>query len=248
MEEREKRKPKKQKVQKRNKNPITYQNKDVSCKLLAEYLVGRDFSAYGIQLPKIKDVRPTNLPAVEVNELKIDNLFLLEDDSYVLIDYESRYTEANKQKYLGYLARLAKKLYNQYRKYVPIRLVIIYTSDVSKGQTKSLLEMGAVRLELTEVFLVDFNEEEIIHRIEEKLCREEDLGETDLMQLVIYPLMFPGKEAKQDAIRQVITISGKIADTTKQKFILKMLLAFTDKFIGEEDARKIKEGAPVRRL
>lgn len=119
--------------------------------------------------------------------------------------------------------------------------MIIYTSDVSKGQTRSLLEMGALRLELTEVFLVDFNGEEIRHRIEEKLCKEEDLGENDLMQLVIYPLMFPGKAAKQDAIRQVITISGKIADTMKQKFILKMLLAFTDKFIGEEDARKIKE-------
>ena len=44
----------------------------------------------------------------------MDNLFMLEDDSFAIVDYESEYSEENKGKYLGYVARLAKRLYNEY--------------------------------------------------------------------------------------------------------------------------------------
>ncbi|MDE7039267.1 MAG: hypothetical protein K2O98_15340 [Lachnospiraceae bacterium] len=40
-------------------------------------------------MPKIKQILPTNLPQIQVNEMRIDNLFLLEDDSIAIIDYES---------------------------------------------------------------------------------------------------------------------------------------------------------------
>ncbi len=51
--------------------------------------MNKSLAVYGVNLPKIKAVMPTNLPAIEANELRIDNLFRLEDDSLALIDYES---------------------------------------------------------------------------------------------------------------------------------------------------------------
>ena len=59
---------------------IAYQNKDITSKVLAENFKGKSLRVYGINVPKIVQVLPTNLPQIEANELKIDNLFLLEDD------------------------------------------------------------------------------------------------------------------------------------------------------------------------
>lgn len=56
---------------------IAYQNKDIEFKLLSETYKNKSFEAYGLNLPRIKAVLPTNLPAVSVNEKRMDNLFLL---------------------------------------------------------------------------------------------------------------------------------------------------------------------------
>jgi hypothetical protein len=36
--------------------------------------MGKSFSVYGLDIPKIIQVLPTNLPEIEANELRIDNL------------------------------------------------------------------------------------------------------------------------------------------------------------------------------
>ena len=70
---------------------IAYQNKDIALKYFGDALKNKKLTVYGLPHIKIKDSRPTNLPAIEANELRIDNLFILEDDSYALIDYESTF-------------------------------------------------------------------------------------------------------------------------------------------------------------
>ena len=85
----------------KKRQPITYQNKDAVSKLFAEKMRNRSFSAYGLMLPEIIEVLPTNLPVVEANEMRIDNLFRLKDNSMVIVDYESEYRHSNKIKYLN---------------------------------------------------------------------------------------------------------------------------------------------------
>jgi hypothetical protein len=77
-------------------NGITYSNKDVLFKVLCETYKEKSFSAYGLNLPKIKEVLPTNLPKISAGEKQIDNLLLLEDGTYVIVDYESAYKPVNK--------------------------------------------------------------------------------------------------------------------------------------------------------
>ncbi len=43
---------------------ISYQNKDITSKFLAEHLKGKTFRVYGLDLPEITDVKPTNLPKI----------------------------------------------------------------------------------------------------------------------------------------------------------------------------------------
>mgnify|MGYP001080609458 FL=1 len=51
---------------------ITYQNKDVLSKILAENLKEKSLKVYGLDLPKITQVLPTNLPVVQANEINED--------------------------------------------------------------------------------------------------------------------------------------------------------------------------------
>ena len=88
---------------------IAYQNKDITSKVLAEHFKGKTFKVFGLDFPQIERVLPTNLPAVKANELRLDNLFELADRTVALVDYESDYEEADKVKYLNYLARIADR-------------------------------------------------------------------------------------------------------------------------------------------
>lgn len=66
---------------------IAYQNKDIASKVTGEALVGRSLAPFGRPDLKIVGLLPTNLPAIESNELRLDNLFLLEGGALALIDY-----------------------------------------------------------------------------------------------------------------------------------------------------------------
>jgi hypothetical protein len=72
-----------------NTSSIAYQNKDIASKVFAENFKGKSLKVYGLDVPKVVQVLPTNLPEITANELRIDNLFLLEDGTLAIIDYES---------------------------------------------------------------------------------------------------------------------------------------------------------------
>lgn len=63
---------------------IAYQNKDIASKLFAEQFRSEYLDIYHLDLPKVKSILPTNLPEISANELRIDNLFLLEDGSILV--------------------------------------------------------------------------------------------------------------------------------------------------------------------
>lgn len=89
---------------------IAYQNKDIMSKTFSEQMSNKSLEVYGIKVPRIIGVLKTNLPQVEANELRIDDLFLLEDESIAIIDYESDYKVRDKIKYLNYITRVLAKL------------------------------------------------------------------------------------------------------------------------------------------
>ena len=227
---------------------IAYQNKDITAKILAEEFKGKSFEVYGVDIPKIISVEPTNLPAIEANELRMDNLFYLEDDSYLLVDYESEYNEENKIKYLNYIVRVSKRLYNELGKFPNIRMLVIYTADVKKGSTDPAMNLGSIRLVITEAFLSELDHEEIWDRISSKVFNKKELASEEVMELIVYPLTFLSKKDKQDAIADVITLTKQIAESNRKSFIFKCLLTFTDKVIRDEDAEAIKEALMMTKV
>ncbi len=228
-------------MRKKKKDPaIAYQNKDIVSKVMAEEFKGKTFAVYGIDIPPVKRAGPTNLPEITANELRMDNLFELVDGSYAIVDYESSYSEKNKNKYIGYIARIAQRIYNESGRFPTINLIIIYTADVKRGTTNPVLDMGCMKLRMTEAFLSEMNSREIYDRIKAKLDNGIALADEDLMQLIIYPLTFEGNEAKRTAIDEAIELVERIQDQKSSVFVYKCILVFTDKVISEETAQKIR--------
>jgi hypothetical protein len=187
---------------------IAYQNKDIESKILSEYYKEKSFHVYGLDLPKIKEVLPTNLPRVTADEKRLDNLFRLEDDSLAIIDYESEDKLSNRVKYINYIARVTEKYYEDGKKIVNLRMIVIYTGDVEKA--KSILETDCFTLRMEQVFLTKLNGEELYVSIKKKVEQGEQLTDEELMQLIILPLTEKGAEKKQERIEQVVELAKQV--------------------------------------
>ena len=232
------------KKQRRTKEPtgITEQNKDVVSKCFGETMKNRSLSVYGIDIPRIVDVRPTNLPAIETNEKRMDNFFLLEDGSYALLDYESSYRIRNKVKYAGYVLRLLRRLQNDGVNIADlnIRIIVLYTADVTRQQTKDTLNVGDVVICTTEAFLMEIQSEEVKARIQQKIKKNQPLDEKDLMELIILPLTYKGKKKQQKETREAVNLAKEIKDEAVQKMALAGILSFSDKIIDIKLANEIR--------
>ena len=223
-----------------DRKSIAYQNKDIMSKYFSDEFKGKSFEAYGINLPPIVDSLPTELAAVEANELRLDRLFKLQDGSYMIVDYESDYNEAKKSKYLSYIARLAKTLYNKLKFYPNMRVLIIYTADVTRKQTKPYLNLGDFTMLVEEAFLSEIDSDEIWRNVSEQVANSEIISDVNLMQLIIYPLTFKERVDKKRAIRQMIDLANGIRDERQKVFALKGLLVFCDKIIPKKDSEEIR--------
>ncbi len=223
------------------KKEVAYQNKDICSKIFAEKLAGKSFQVYGVDLPKIKQVLPTNLPAIQANELRMDNLFLLEDDTFLLVDYESAYKDENKLKYLEYILRVLKIYQTKYGLNMKIRLLVIYTTDVSRENVSSILDVYSLKMELSQAFLSELNSETIKETITEKIKQKKTLTETELMQAIILPLTYKGETKKKESIKELFELMKEIKEEETQLFLLSGILVFTDKVIDKETAKQIKE-------
>ncbi|MGN0941118.1 MAG: hypothetical protein ACI4OA_05395 [Selenomonadaceae bacterium] len=220
---------------------IAYQNKDIFSKWMGETLKGKSFEAYGLDLPKIVRVEPTNLPTVEAYELRIDNLFMLEDGSWAIVDYESCYTKEDKVKYANYLVGVMKRCLIENGEFPRLRMIVIYTADIERGMTDDDVNMDSLGLHIYTSFLSELSGDEIYNTIDYKLKTGEPLSDKDCMQLMIFPLTYKARKMKQEAITKAIDLADRLQDDKMLTMILSGLLVFCDKVIDDESSMKIKE-------
>ena len=219
---------------------IAWQNKDISSKYLAEIFGQEFFDIFNLRLPAFVSLERTELPAIEVSDMMMDNLMCLADGSLAIVDYESKYSEENKVKYFGYIARLIKREYNKKHKIPRIHVIIIYTADVAEGRTDPVLDMGDSRLELTEVFLTGWDSKAILESAEKKILSGGKLSHQEQLKLMICPLSAKGRENKVQIIGRCIKILDTIPDDITRKKISAGLISFCNKIISKSDFVKLR--------
>lgn len=216
---------------------IVYQNKDILFKILGQTYKEKSFAAYGIDLPRIRALLPTDLPKISANEKSIDNLFLLEDGTYAIVDYESVYKRISKIKYLNYIARVMEKYYKEDENF-NLRLIVIYTGDVDHAEPD--LKTACFTLHTEQAFLAHIDGKVALHEIQEKLHSGVSLDNDDLMKLVILPLTVPGTEGKQKMLETVVELAEKLQDEEQRIFILSGVVVASDKFIEKEYMEQVR--------
>ena len=224
---------------------IVYQNKDILFKILGQTYKEKSFAAYGIDLPKIRELLPTDLPKIAANEKSIDNLFLPEDGTYAIVDYESVYKKANKIKYLNYIARVMEKYFKEDETF-NLRLIVIYTSDVQSAEPT--LETDCFTLRTEQAFLSHIDGEAAFDEIQGKLQSGIPLADDDLMRLVILPLTVPGSEGKQEMLEKVVDLAEQITDEEQRIFTLSGVIVASDKFINREYLDQIRRRISMTQL
>ena len=220
---------------------IAYQNKDIASKLTGEILVGKNLAVFGLPHLSITGILPTNLPVIESNELRIDNLFQLADGSLAIMDYESSFDRENFIKYLNYIARVLKRYAGQNRlnEVWKIKMLVLYTADVERAE--EVYDLGGLTLEVESAYLVRQDTEGIYKRLDEKLLAGERLGEEELMQLMILPLTVKGRQNKQVMIERSVELARRIPERDRTIRALAGILTFSDKVIDEAYKNRIKE-------
>lgn len=138
---------------------IVYQNKDILFKILGQTYKEKSFSAYGLDIPPIRELLPTNLPKISANEKSVDNLFLLEDGTYAIVDYESEFKKQNKVKYLNYIVRVMEKYYGKEK--------IEYGNQKTREIALKMLRRNIDIVDIMEV--TGLTEEELLRLADENL-------------------------------------------------------------------------------
>ncbi|MDD3338298.1 MAG: hypothetical protein PHS82_05500 [Lachnospiraceae bacterium] len=219
--------------------PIAHQNKDIASKTFTEMFPREAMEVYGVHLPAIVRIIPTNLPAVLANELRIDNIFELADGSFAILDYESSYKETNKIKYLEYIVRILRRY--KKRGIMKLRMIVLYTADVTEEETNATLDIGALQVSIEQAFLSKLDSEEIRQRLTAKIKGKEKLTNKELMEFVILPLTYRGKEKKKEVIEELFSVAKDIDNEKTQIFVLSGIMVFADKVIDKGIACQMKE-------
>lgn len=220
---------------------IAYQNKDITSKLMAETLKGKSLAAFGLPELKIVDILPTNLPVIESNELRLDNLFLLSDGSLAIIDYESSFSRENFVKYLNYIARVIRRfaVRRELKDLKQLKMVVIYTADVERAEER--YDLGGLILIVESAYLIHLDGSQIYDRLKHKIDAGEKLAEEELMELMILPLTVKGKKRKQETIEKAVNLGKRLPDREGQLKVIAGILTFTDKVIDRAYAKKLEE-------
>lgn len=220
---------------------ITYHNQDITMKLVAEMLKGKSFEPFGLPDIRIREVLPTNLPAIEANELRMDHLFLLEDESLAIVDYESTYSKKDVLKYINYIARILKKYFREHHGKLPqIHLVVIYSADIEKIST-AVFDFGCIRLVIEAAFMKRLETDKIYRKIIEKTRRGEALDDAEMLELIVLPLTVKGERQQQEMAAKAIELAKILPDEKQSLSALSGILTFSDKILDQEFAKKIKE-------
>ena len=165
---------------------ITHNNKDVMFKVLSRNYENKSLAVYGLNLPRIKQLLPANYPAVTATEIYADNLFLLEDGSLLILEYESSPIQEDFFKYGKYVIYTLERLRKDSINVKMVIIAVIYTGNIKSSAPA--LDVGALRIQVEQVFLSRFDTDTMYADLKSKIASGEELADDDAMKLIMRTL------------------------------------------------------------
>ena len=186
--------------------------------------------------------------------MRADNVLLLADHSIAIVDYESDYSEDDKQKYVHYVNRVVRRYRREWKERegaetrLTVRMIVIYTADITRRQVETVFDVGCLRLKTEAAFLSELDSAEIRERLNRKILSGEGLTEEEKMQFVILPMSYKGDAAKQEAIRENLDLAEQMTDETERMFLLTGMVVMTNKVIEQDELERVRRMIGMTRL
>ena len=221
------------------KTGIAHTNKDILFRVLSENYQDKSFAAYGLEdIPKIKRMLPSEYPVVATRNYG-DNMFLLDGDILLCLEYESTTSWLDFLKYNKYVTHTIERLHDEGIQIEKVIIVVIYTGDMQSAPAK--FDTGGVCIQTRQVFLSKFDTNGIYSGLKAKIEAGAPLLDEDVMKFIILPLTQPDKKRKQGLIEDTVELAKQVKDDAQQAFILAGLLTATNKFIDQEYSKMIRK-------
>jgi len=194
---------------------------------------------YGFKTGKVKELINPELPEIRVKGGSTDVVFLMEDDSYLHLGFETGKDGDDIIRHLDYDVRLIQ------RDGRCVNTIIVYSADVKiapKGiKSDTLVYNPHV------ILMIDYDGNAIFAELEAKLKAGEELTNTDILNLIFLPLMrhtIPQREL----VEKSITLAQTISNTEKRNACTAAAFAFASKYLDKEYVNKLLEVLKVTDL
>ena len=191
--------------------------------------VALDF--YGIKVAPIKELVNPELPVVLVEGGGADVVFMLTDDSYLHLAFQTGHSSKEALiKGASYDIRLFER---DGRK---VHTVVIYTQEVKNKPPG--LEMGSLMYNPDVILMNDYDGNAVFSEIEAKIKAGLSLAEVDLLNLAFLPLMKHSKP-RLDLATETIRLAKAIPDSEKREACIASAFAFASKYLEEAERQKL---------
>lgn len=181
---------------------------------------------------KVKELISLELPIIEVKDNSMDFVFLLEDNTYLHLEFQTVYNENDLIRFCIYDFKLFER---DKRK---INTVVIYSSNSKKIQDK--LDIGAGCYNPQIIKMKDYDGDNAYNEIENKVNNNIELDELDIVNLLFIPLM-KSKESKNKLAVKSIKLARSIKDKNKQNICIGSIFAFAYRYLEETEINEILE-------
>lgn len=211
---------------------ISKHSKDIVQKYTSGLFKDAIVEFYGIKVAKIKELVNVELPDVKVSQSSSDFIFLLEDNSYLHFEFQTKYSKKDLIRFSNYCLRV----YERDRR--KIQTVIIYSSEVRKVADR--LDIGALVYTPINIMMYKYDGNEIYRNLETKLRENQDLTDTDMLNLILLPLM-KNDIPKYELTKKSVELAKTIEDKTKSDLCVASAIAFSSKYLSDDELKKIWE-------
>lgn len=211
---------------------ISKKSKDIIQKYVSSAFKNISLDFYGVKTAKIKELISVELPILEITDNSMDFVFLLEDNTYLHLEFQTVYNESDLIRFCMYDFRLFERDKRM------INTVIIYSSNSKRIQNN--LNIGVGNYTPQVIKMKDYDGDIIYNKLKGKIKNDIAFDDLDVVNLLFIPLM-KSKQSKSKMAVKSINLARNIKDRFKQNMCIGSIFAFAYRYLNETEIKDILE-------
>jgi hypothetical protein len=215
------------------KEKSIHQPKDYYQKLLS--LLAKDsafMKFYGLDLPPVKESLNTELIIHNTSRMRADLIFLLEDDTVLNLEFQTKYAYEDLLRFRDYNIYLNK---HEGRKVISL---IVYSA--STKAVPSELDTGSIVFKPLQVMLGEYIADDILSTLKSKITGDYNPNSEELLSLAYLTLM-SSNMTQGELAKESIVIAQNIPDEETRNLATIAIFYLSEKFLDKNQQLIMEE-------